>query len=407
MITKGNVLREGWEIRRLKDVCTLITCGVAKKPNYIDNGIPFLSARNVKNAKVIWQKHQYISEDFHNELTKKNKPLIGDILYTRVGSFGEAAVIEDNIEFSIFVSLTLIKIDTNILNNYFLRYYLNSSYIKKLAKDSISGSGVGNLNVGTVRKFPISIPPLQEQEKIVTILDEAFLAIAKAKANAELNLQNAKELFESYLQGIFKNNNGGSNSETLDSICDLIVDCEHKTAPIQETGYPSIRTPNIGQGILLLNKVNKVSEETYKEWTRRAMPQADDLILAREAPAGNIAVIPKNIKVCLGQRTVLIRPKKEKFISKYLAFLILSKDVQKKLLSHSKGATVEHINMKDIRAFKIYNLPTIDKQLRIIKKIESTQKQTKKLESIYTQKLGDLEELKKSILQKAFNGELT
>tara|TARA_R110002050_G_scaffold247679_5_gene385459 strand:- start:8336 stop:8923 length:588 start_codon:yes stop_codon:yes gene_type:complete len=193
----------------------------------------------------------------------------------------------------------------------------------------------------------------------------------------------------------------------LNDICELIVDCEHKTAPKQETGYPSIRTPNIGKGVLILEGVNRVSEETYITWTRRAIPQEDDLILAREAPAGNIGVIPKNVKVCLGQRTVLIRPKKDKFLSKYLAFLILSQKVQKQLLSHSTGATVQHINMKDIRAFKIYNLPSLVEQQKVINGIDKILKETKKLEAIYSQKIDNLEELKKSILQKAFSGELT
>ena len=108
----------------------------------------------------------------------------------------------------------------------------------------------------------------------------------------------------------------------------------------------------------------------------------------------------------MGQRTVLIRPKKNKLISKFLAHLILSKDVQEQLLSHSTGATVEHINMKDIRAFKIYNLSQLTEQQAIVQKLEALSAETKKLEAIYQQKINDLEELKKSVLQKAFNGEL-
>ena len=198
----------------------------------------------------------------------------------------------------------------------------------------------------------------------------------------------------------------GTKSNALEYLCELIVDCEHKTAPIQEIGYPSIRTPNIGKGVLILENVNRVSEETYQKWTRRAIPQANDLILAREAPAGNIAVIPENLEVCLGQRTVLIRPYRDKFISKYLVYLILSKDVQEMLLSHSTGATVEHVNMKDIRAFKIYNLSSIAEQQTIVTKLDALSAETKRLETIYQQKLINLEELKKSVLQKAFNGEL-
>lgn len=117
-------------------------------------------------------------------------------------------------------------------------------------------------------------------------------------------------------------------------------------------------------------------------------------------------MIPENIKVCLGQRTVLIRPKKNNIFSKFLAYLILSKDVQEQLLSHSTGATVEHINMKDIRAFKIFNLSPLSEQQTIVRNLDALSTETKKLETIYQQKINDLEELKKSVLQNAFAGEL-
>ena len=284
-------------------------------------------------------------------------------------------------------------------------------YFSSTLKDTLSNlSGKATIDfipISRLKDIEIPLPSLPEQQRIVAILDETFAAIAKAKANAEQNLKNAKELFESYLKAVFENKLHGSKFETLDSLCELIVDCEHKTAPTQETGYPSIRTPNIGKGVLILEGVNRVSEKTYNEWTRRAIPQGDDLILAREAPAGNIAVIPENVKVCLEQRTVLIRPKKNKLISKFLAHLILSKDVQEQLLSHSTGATVEHINMKDIRAFKIYNLSPLKEQQTIVQNLEALLTETQKLEAIYQQKINDLEELKKSVLQKAFSGQLT
>ena len=152
----------------------------------------------MKNGRIIWDDYKLVSKETHAKLTKHNKPLIGDLLYTRVGSFGEAAIVDRDIEFSIFVSLTLIK-PKELLRNTFLRYYLNSPLVKKLAAQSISGSGVGNLNVGTVRKFSVLIPPLPEQDRIVAILDEAFTAIEKAIANTEKNIANARELFESEL----------------------------------------------------------------------------------------------------------------------------------------------------------------------------------------------------------------
>ncbi|MDO9161321.1 MAG: restriction endonuclease subunit S [Methylococcaceae bacterium] len=149
---------------------------------------------------------------------------------------------------------------------------------------------------------------------------------------------------------------------SLNDYCELIVDCEHKTAPIQETGYPSIRTPNIGHGFFILDGVNRVSEATYTDWTKRAVPLPGDLILAREAPVGNVAVIPEEQQFCLGQRTVLLRPDKSKAVPDYLCYLLLTPLIRGQLLSKSGGATVHHLNMKDIRALHIGTLPNLSEQ---------------------------------------------
>jgi type I restriction enzyme S subunit len=151
----------------------------------------------------------------------------------------------------------------------------------------------------------------------------------------------------------------------LNDLCEFIIDCEHKTAPIQEIGYPSIRTPNIGKGNLILDGVNRVSEEVYLEWSKRGKPEPGDLIIAREAPVGNIAIIPDGLKVCLGQRTVLVRPNNDKVDSRYLCYYLLGNEAQGQILTKTSGATVAHLNMKDIRGLKISNLPNISLQKQI------------------------------------------
>ena len=376
-------MKQGWELKKLGDACDKASSNVSQ--NQLDNEVgeyPIFGASGlIKNVSFYHQAKPYLS-------------IVKD------GS-GVGRVTKMDAYTSVIGTLQYILPNDGIDLDY-LNYSLMSVDFKKY----VAGAAIPHIYFKDYKNEPFLWMPLKEQQQIVSILDEAFAAIAKAKTNAEQNLKNAKELFESYLQGVFENKLHGSKFETLDSLCELIVDCEHKTAPTQETGYPSIRTPNIGKGVLILDGVNRVSEKTYNEWTRRAIPQADDLILAREAPAGNIAVIPENIKVCLGQRTVLIRPKKNKLISKFLAHLILSKDVQEQLLSHSTGATVEHINMKDIRAFKIYNLSPLTEQQTIVQKLDALSTETKKLEAIYQIKINDLEELKKSVLQKAFLGQL-
>ena len=186
--------------------------------------------------------------------------------------------------------------------------------------------------------------------------------------------------------------------EILNDICELIVDCEHKTAPTQSDGYPSIRTPNLGRGEFLLDGVNRVSEDTYNAWTRRAIPKEKDIILAREAPIGNAAIIPKNLKVCLGQRTVLIRPNKKKVLPEYLLYLLIGDEIQNRILSISSGATVPHLNMEDIRNLNLPSLPKYSWQ----EKISSILYNYYKLIEKNTRRIHILEEMAQRIYKEWF-----
>ena len=151
-------------------------------------------------------------------------------------------------------------------------------------------------------------------------------------------------------------------SIVLDDFCEQIVDSEHKTAPTQSFGIPYVRTPNVKNTRLILDDALRVTEETYKEWTKRIEPKPYDIILCREAPVGDSAMILDNQKVCLGQRTVLIRPNKEKIYPKYLLFLLNSPKVKHELLSNSGGTHVDHLNMKDIRNLKVQIYHSYDEQ---------------------------------------------
>ena len=151
----------------------------------------------------------------------------------------------------------------------------------------------------------------------------------------------------------------------LSEVCKLIVDCEHKTAPTQETGHPSIRTPNIGRGRFILEGVNRVSEETYQLWTRRAVPKPGDLIMAREAPVGNVAMIPPGLHPCLGQRTLLIRPDRSKVEPSFLNYFLNGPQGQGLIHAKTNGATVAHLNMKDVRTMELPDLPQLSAQRRI------------------------------------------
>ena len=194
----------------------------------------------------------------------------------------------------------------------------------------------------------------------------------------------------------------------LNGICYLIEDCPHSTAPDEGNGYPLVRTPNVGFAKLELKGVHRVCEETYKKRNARATPQRHDLIFAREAPAGNIAVIEEE-RVCLGQRTVLVRPVSKYINPYYLAYYILSPLSQKALVANSTGTTVAHVNLADFRPY-IIAIPPYSEQIRIVDKIKHLLSFIDKYGKcqIRLDKLNESidNSLKKSILQEAIQGRL-
>lgn len=176
-----------WAVKKFKDVTDLITCGIAATPNYVDStvGVPFLSSTNVKNGKIIWRDYKYISQESHKKLYKNNPPTKDDILYSRVGTIGEAAIIESDSEFSIYVSLTLIKLKNFLFNGYIVQL-LNSNKYKSLANRTVLlGGGVGNLNVNVVREFEIPVPSLEEQKEISKVLSDMDSEIESLKQKLE------------------------------------------------------------------------------------------------------------------------------------------------------------------------------------------------------------------------------
>lgn len=172
----------------------------------------------------------------------------------------------------------------------------------------------------------------------------------------------------------------------LIDVCEFIVDCPHSTAQDEGRGYPLIRTPNIGKGRFNLDGVHRVSESVYTKRNLRATPQDNDLIFAREAPAGNVAIIKNGEKFCLGQRTVLIRPNPKYVYPDFLTYFLLAPQQQYELLGTANGATVAHVNLPTIRNLEI-NLPELEVQHRIADilsayddLIENNRKQIKLLE---------------------------
>ncbi len=186
---------ESWEWVRFNNINNQITCGYASTPKYVEDGVPFISAKNVKPYKFIPDNHKFISKDLYNKLTSTTNPERGDILLTRVGAgIGESAIIDCDMKFAIYVSLTLIKPKDEVVYNKYMLYWLNSPEGVSKARKNILGKNAsqGNLNVQNVRKYIFPIPPLAEQKRIVekiellnTYFDKSLGEINNSKSQIE------------------------------------------------------------------------------------------------------------------------------------------------------------------------------------------------------------------------------
>ncbi|ECK1948394.1 hypothetical protein FQV93_06800, partial [Campylobacter lari] len=197
-------LPQGWEWKSLGEIC-FITDGTHKTPNYIKTGIPFLSVKNISKGFFDLSDIKYISLEEHNKLIKRAKPEFGDILICRIGTLGKAIKISLEFEFSIFVSLGLLKPKVKIISDY-LVYFLNSYFIEGWIDNNKVGGGThtAKLNLNILEKCPIALPSLKEQEQIASHLDELSSHVKNLKQNYQAQIKNLQELKKSLLDKAFQ-----------------------------------------------------------------------------------------------------------------------------------------------------------------------------------------------------------
>lgn len=263
----------------------------------------------------------------------------------------------------------------------------------------ITGTTVPKLNQEKMRSITIPLPPLPEQERIVAKLDKAFEAIDKVKANAEQNFNNTKELFESYLNNIFSNINASFNKKLSD------------VTKIVGGGTPSKSTPTYYQGNIPWATVRDMNEDDLSKTEFSITNEAVRSSATNIIPANNVIIATRVGlgKVCiLMQDTAINQDLKGIIPTKPMNFKYLFwwfKSIKNKIEEAGVGATVKGVKLPFVQNLQIPYI-SINDQQKIVEKLDALQEQTKQLEQIYTQKIKKCDELKQSILQKAFRGEL-
>lgn len=403
-----------WKWVRLGNIASVISDGTHRTPTYVDEGIPFLSVQNISGGFIDMSKAKYITPEEHEALIQRCKPSKDDILVCRIGTLGKAIKINVDFEFSIFVSLGLLRlVDTRIAD--YVTCVINSGYGKKWIDEVKVGGGThtNKINLNSFPNFLIPLPPLREQQRILNKLIEFDELLSEyAKASTRLNTLNAsfpdqmkKSILQQAVMGklVPQDPNDEPASVVLKRIREVLpkqrpskddlnydsmnfdipetwewaelnelfdfVDYRGKTPNKIDQGVFLITASNIRRGFMEYTRKEYISEEEYLDRQSRGITHKGDLLFTTEAPMGNAAICDLNRCSC-GQRIITFQPFCDQTVVPELyMYFILSPAFQLELLANCTGTTAKGIKADKLKHFRV-PLPPYAEQKRIVQKLQ-------------------------------------
>ncbi|PSB40017.1 hypothetical protein C7B69_00565 [filamentous cyanobacterium Phorm 46] len=400
-------MTQGWKLKILGEIAEVQSGGtpLTSRNEYWFGDIPWYSSGELNETFTKTPK-QLITpkglEESNAKLFPKGSLLIG--MYDTAAL--KMSILDRDAAFN--QAIAGVKPNENI-DLKFILFAINSRRVEIL--NLRRGVRQKNLSLAKIKNIALPIPPLPEQKRIVAILDEAFEGIDRAIANTEKNLANSRELFESYRNSLLTQDNEQWEETTLGAEIDLMTGF-----PFKSNGYTDsdqsirlLRGDNIVQGALRWDDVKKWPESEISEYLIYQLKE-DDVVLAMDRPwvkAGlkHAMISSDDLPCLLVQRTACLRGNKN-INNRFLMYLIGSHSFTQHILSNQTGIGVPHISGKQIQSFKFLK-PSLSEQNFISNNLDELRSKSQRLETIYRQKISALNELKQSILQKAFTGELT
>ena len=397
-------MKEGWEIKTVGDYCLRTknhkwTDGSAETYEYVDlssvcrDSLMITSSATVSAANAPSRAKKIITQ--------------GDVIFaTTRPTLRRVAKVSSDYDCQICsTGFTVMRPEGGKLDTSYLFYYIQTEFFMERMEKLQRGASYPAVTDTDVKGSEIPIPPLSEQEEIVQVLDTAFAAIDQAKANIEQNIANAKELFQSKLNQIFSQKGEGWVEEALIKVTSFI-DYRGRTPKKTEEGIRLLTAKNVRMGYLKRNPEEFIAEAAFDDWMTRGIPTKGDVLFTTEAPLANVTLLDTDEKIALAQRIITICPDRDILTGEYLSYCLQSKVSQDRILEKGTGATVTGIKSKLLKEIPIPIAP-MDRQKSIVLQLDALSEATNQLEFHYQTKLTSLDELKKSILQKAFAGELT
>lgn len=398
-------MNTGWAAKPLVEVCRIIGGGTPSKSNsaFYDGSIPWATVRDM-GSEVLSETQFRITNAAVASSSTNIIPKGNVVIATRVG-LGKVCLLAQDTAINQDLRGIIPKDPTRMDARYLFRWF--QSIAHHIEREG-TGATVKGVKLSFVRSLRMPIPPLPEQKRIVAILDEAFAGIDAAIANTEKNLASARELFESYLNSIFARGGEGWVKTTLGSISKRVsVGHVGPTSQFycgEAEGVPLIRSQNVRPGKLDFEGIRHVTSEFHATIRKSRLEPGDLLFVRVGANRGDCCSVPDGIGELNCANVIFARPRGA--VTAFIEYYCRSAIGRALLLGMTTGSAQGVINTKSVAELPVPT-PPVEEQYRIIKMLDGFATESESLEIGYKTKLTALAELKQSLLQKAFAGELT
>ena len=370
---------------------------------YVEHGLPYLLARHVRNGRLTFDRQTFISAEF-NDRNKKSTLKAGDVLLVQSGHIGHSAVVGVEHEGHNCHAMIVLSPTPDLLCGEYLSYFFNTPDMRQKFATLRSGSTVPHLTCAAVRELRVPLPAVEEQRRIVAILDKAFEDIATAKSNAEKNLHNARELYESRVESLFAAGGGSWAVRPLAEVASIINGYAFQGTDFQRTpGVRSIKITNVGVGEFVDDASNYLPTAFS---AMHAGVAVTVLALTRTIISGGlkVALVPSDFDgALLNQRVAAIQPHTDQLETAFLFAYLSTRRVVDYVKSRVNTLMQPNLSITDLRLLPV-PLPALSEQQPLLKALQRFSEDFQKLDSIYTRKLAALDELKRSLLHQAFTG---
>ena len=380
-------MKKGWQTKKLSELYKIGSSKRVLQSQWKTEGVPFYRGREVTRlaADGFVDNELFISEKHFAELSKEyGVPKAGDIVITAIGTIGNSHVVRDSDRFYFKDASVLWMKRTAEVSSEFVNLWLKSpTFFDQL--DRGNGATVDTLTIQKLQSVELAVPPLAEQQRIVGLLDEAFEGLATAKANAEKNLQNARALFESHLQFVFTQRGPGWVEKSLAETCEMYQPKTIGTKDLVPDGpYPVFGANGV------IGRYDKFNHEE---------PQL--LVTCRGATCGSVNISEPNSWIT--GNAMVVRPKDHALDLHFLEFVFRGGiDISAAIT----GAAQPQITRTNLSPLLIRFPKSVTEQTRLAEKFEDLAEETQRLARLYERKHAALEALKKSLLHRAFTGDL-